>query len=83
MSGVSLVEIRAEDGEQRLDRWLRRRFPGLTQGRIEKLLRKGEGIHYRLVPRERYDYTPERREFFKTYADIKFLVKLHVEHGSG
>jgi 23S rRNA pseudouridine955/2504/2580 synthase len=42
MSGVSLVEIRAEDGEQRLDRWLRRRFPGLTQGRIEKLLRKGE-----------------------------------------
>src|SRR5664280_1983346 len=26
----------------------------------------------KLVPRDKYDYTPERREFFKTYADIKF-----------
>jgi 23S rRNA pseudouridine955/2504/2580 synthase len=42
MSGVELVEVRAEDADQRLDRWLRRRVPGLTQGRIEKLLRKGE-----------------------------------------
>ena len=42
MAGVSLEEVRAEDADQRLDRWLRRRFPGLTQGRIEKLLRKGE-----------------------------------------
>jgi hypothetical protein len=24
------------------------------------------------VPRDQYDYTPERRQFFKTYADIKF-----------
>ncbi len=42
MSGVEIVEIKAEEADQRLDRWLRRRFPGLTQGRIEKLLRKGE-----------------------------------------
>lgn len=42
MSGVSQVEVAATEAEQRLDRWLRRRFPGLTQGRIEKLLRKGE-----------------------------------------
>lgn len=42
MAGASLVEVKAEDADQRLDRWLRRRFPGLTQGRIEKLLRKGE-----------------------------------------
>lgn len=42
MAGVSQVEVAATDAEQRLDRWLRRRFPGLTQGRIEKLLRKGE-----------------------------------------
>jgi arginyl-tRNA--protein-N-Asp/Glu arginylyltransferase len=26
----------------------------------------------KLVPRDKYDYTPERRQFFKTYADIKF-----------
>jgi len=37
-----------------------------------RILRKGDGINCQLVPRERYDYTPERRQFFKTYADIKF-----------
>jgi arginyl-tRNA--protein-N-Asp/Glu arginylyltransferase len=37
-----------------------------------RILRKGAGIDAALVPREQYDYTPERRQFFKTYADIKF-----------
>src|ERR1043165_2696372 len=37
-----------------------------------RILRKGAGIEVKLVPREKFDYTPERREFFKTYADIKF-----------
>ncbi len=37
-----------------------------------RILRKGAGIEVKLVPREKYDYTPERRQFFKTYADIKF-----------
>ena len=37
-----------------------------------RILRKGQGIEVKLVPRERYEYTPERRQFFKTYADIKF-----------
>jgi arginyl-tRNA--protein-N-Asp/Glu arginylyltransferase len=37
-----------------------------------RILRKGEGIEVKLVPRAEYDYTPERREFFKNYADIKF-----------
>jgi arginyl-tRNA--protein-N-Asp/Glu arginylyltransferase len=37
-----------------------------------RILRKGAGIQVRLVPREKYNYTPERRQFFKTYADIKF-----------
>jgi arginyl-tRNA--protein-N-Asp/Glu arginylyltransferase len=37
-----------------------------------RILRKGAGVEVRLVPREKYDYTPERRQFFKTYADIKF-----------
>jgi len=35
-------------------------------------LRKGAGIDVKLVPRDKFDYTPERRQFFKTYADIKF-----------
>lgn len=37
-----------------------------------RILRKGKDIGVALVPREKYDYTPERRQFFKTYADIKF-----------
>jgi arginyl-tRNA--protein-N-Asp/Glu arginylyltransferase len=37
-----------------------------------RILRKGKGIGVELVPREKFDYTPEKRRFFKTYADIKF-----------
>ena len=37
-----------------------------------RILRKGAGLKVELVPREQFDYTPERRQFFKTYADIKF-----------
>jgi arginyl-tRNA--protein-N-Asp/Glu arginylyltransferase len=46
------------------------RFKPSSENR--RILRKGAGIHVQLVPRAKYDYTPERREFFKTYADIKF-----------
>jgi arginyl-tRNA--protein-N-Asp/Glu arginylyltransferase len=37
-----------------------------------RILRKGEGIEARLVAREDFDYTPERRQFFLDYADKKF-----------
>ena len=37
-----------------------------------RILRKGEGIHVDLVPREKFDYTEARRKFFKHYADAKF-----------
>ncbi len=37
-----------------------------------RILRKGAGIEVKLVARDKFDYTPERRAFFKTYADIKF-----------
>lgn len=42
MSGVQTLTVSVDEGEQRLDRWLRRRFPHLGQGRIEKMCRKGE-----------------------------------------
>jgi 23S rRNA pseudouridine955/2504/2580 synthase len=42
MSGVEIVTIGEDEAEQRLDRWLRRRVPHLSQGRIEKMCRKGE-----------------------------------------
>ena len=37
-----------------------------------RVLRKGNGISATLVPRTEFDYTPARREFYKTYSDIKF-----------
>jgi arginyl-tRNA--protein-N-Asp/Glu arginylyltransferase len=37
-----------------------------------RILRKGEGLKAVLVPKAEFEYTPARREFFKTYADIKF-----------
>lgn len=39
---VKLFTIAEDDGEQRLDRWLKRRFPSLTQGAIEKMARTGQ-----------------------------------------
>ena len=37
-----------------------------------RILRKGSGISARLIPREEFEYTARRREFYKSYADIKF-----------
>ncbi|SIO52790.1 ribosomal large subunit pseudouridine synthase C [Rhodovulum sp. ES.010] len=42
MSGVQTLTVGAGEGDQRLDRWFRRRFPHVPQGRIEKMCRKGE-----------------------------------------
>jgi len=42
MSGVQIIPVGPDDGGQRLDRWLRRLFPQLQQGRIEKMCRKGD-----------------------------------------
>ena len=42
MSGVQMISVAEGDGDQRLDRWLRRLFPHVSQGRIEKMCRKGE-----------------------------------------
>ena len=42
MSKVQIVTVDAGEGDQRFDRWFRRRFPHVPQGRIEKLCRKGE-----------------------------------------
>jgi arginyl-tRNA--protein-N-Asp/Glu arginylyltransferase len=37
-----------------------------------RILRKGEGIHYELIPQVKFEYTEAWREFCKNYADIKF-----------
>lgn len=42
MSQVQNITVGPGDADQRLDRWLKRLFPHLGQGRIEKMCRKGE-----------------------------------------
>lgn len=42
MRSVETVEVTQDDGTARIDRWLRRRYPHLTQGQIEKLIRTGQ-----------------------------------------
>jgi 23S rRNA pseudouridine955/2504/2580 synthase len=42
MTGVQTLTVAPGDGGQRLDRWFRRQFPHIPQGRIEKMCRKGE-----------------------------------------
>lgn len=37
-----MIEVSEDADDQRLDRWLRRLFPQLNQGRVEKMCRKGE-----------------------------------------
>ncbi|MBL8834054.1 MAG: RluA family pseudouridine synthase [Rhodospirillales bacterium] len=42
MTGVVTILVKIDDADQRLDRWLKRKYPALGQGRIEKLLRTGQ-----------------------------------------
>jgi len=42
MTGVRQVTVGAEEADQRLDRWVRRLHPQVSQGRIERMCRKGE-----------------------------------------
>lgn len=42
MSGVQTIRVGGDEGEQRLDRWLKKKFPQLTQGAVEKMCRTGQ-----------------------------------------
>lgn len=42
MSGVSQQTVKHDEDGMRIDRWFRSRYPALTQGRLQKMLRKGE-----------------------------------------
>jgi 23S rRNA pseudouridine955/2504/2580 synthase len=39
---TAVIAVASDDDGGRLDRWLKRRFPGLTQGQIQKWLRTGQ-----------------------------------------
>lgn len=42
MSGVKILTVAESEGESRLDRWLKRRLPQMTQGMVEKACRTGQ-----------------------------------------
>ena len=42
MSGVQHITVSDDEAEQRVDRWLRRMFPHVSQGMVEKMCRKGD-----------------------------------------
>ena len=42
MSGVQTIRVGEDEGDQRLDRWLKKKFPHLNQIAIEKLCRTGQ-----------------------------------------
>ncbi|MGD9535957.1 MAG: RluA family pseudouridine synthase [Alphaproteobacteria bacterium] len=42
MSAVHNIEVTADEAELRLDRWFKRRYPGLSHGHLSKLLRTGQ-----------------------------------------
>lgn len=42
MSGVKLLTVSADEGEQRLDKWFKQRFPQISQGHVEKMCRTGQ-----------------------------------------
>ena len=37
-----------------------------------RVLRKGDGINAKLIPRAEFEFTPARREFYKAYTEAKF-----------
>ncbi|MFT6559667.1 RluA family pseudouridine synthase [Sneathiella sp.] len=42
MSRVQFIEVTEAEADQRVDKWFKNRFPGVTHGQLEKFLRKGE-----------------------------------------
>lgn len=89
MSGVQTLTVAAEDGDQRLDRWLRRQFPQVNQIRIEKMCRKGEvrvdggrvkpatrlqeGQQVRIPPLPEPGELPPRSKMFVSEADARMI----------
>src|ERR671922_1199376 len=42
MTAVQTLTVLKDESDLRLDRWFKRRFPHLSHGRLEKLLRTGQ-----------------------------------------
>jgi len=84
MGGVQTVEVAREDDALRLDKWFKKHYPGLTFGRLQKLLRTGQvrvdgckvkELGLRLVPGQSVRVPPlEREKDAKSSAPAKQRV---------
>ncbi|APE42348.1 RNA pseudouridine synthase [Sulfitobacter alexandrii] len=89
MSRVQTVTVEEGEGDQRLDRWFKRRFPQISQGRVEKMCRKGEirvdggrvkgatrlevGQQVRIPPLPEGEAPPPPKRTRVSDADAKFI----------
>jgi 23S rRNA pseudouridine955/2504/2580 synthase len=89
MSRVQTLIVEDGDGDQRLDRWFKRLFPLISQGRIEKMCRKGDirvdggrvkaatrvevGQQVRIPPLPDTEAPPPPKRTRVTDADAKFI----------
>jgi 23S rRNA pseudouridine955/2504/2580 synthase len=89
MSGVQTLSVTEDEGEQRLDRWMKRRFPHVTQGAVEKLCRTGQirvdsarakasdrvapGMFIRVPPLPDENQPPPERPDGISAADVKMI----------
>jgi 23S rRNA pseudouridine955/2504/2580 synthase len=89
MSGVQTITVEEDHGDQRVDRWLRRMFPHVSQARIEKMCRKGElrvnggrikastrlevGQQVRIPPLPDKDHMPAPPRDRLSEADVKLI----------
>ncbi len=88
-AGVRQIPVEEGDEGLRLDRWLRSRFPGLGQGRIEKLLRSGQirvdggrvRASRRLAPGEVVRMPPLREEDQQRTSRPAVRVASGILHG--
>ncbi|MBL4907571.1 MAG: hypothetical protein JKX94_08985, partial [Sneathiella sp.] len=42
MSRVQIIQVTESESDQRLDRWFKSHFPGISHSQLEKFLRKGD-----------------------------------------
>ena len=85
---VEIITITNEDAEQRLDRWFKRRYPGITQGRLQKMLRSGDiridgkrvkEAGTRLIAGQEVRVPPLGDSAFKKNEAVKLSAKISPE----
>ena len=93
MSGVQKILVGPDEAEQRLDRWVRRRFTDFSQSQIERLCRKGQirvdggriksntrvspGQTIRIPPLKSWNINRESRSEYNSATD-KELSLIHI-----